>query len=42
MDRLLALVQGYIYVLLGLEDYALLAGTVGLISPRASGSGRGP
>jgi inner membrane protein len=28
---LLALVQGYIYVLLGLEDYALLAGTVGLL-----------
>jgi len=28
---LLALVQGYIYVLLGLEDYALLAGTIGLL-----------
>jgi inner membrane protein len=26
----LAVVHGYVYVLLGLEDYALLAGTIGL------------
>jgi inner membrane protein len=31
MAGLLALVQGYVYVLLGLEDYALLAGTIGLL-----------